>query len=321
MAEIGLNQLLEGKEEGARCEIARRVGGRLAETDVSDVDRKAAEALARTLTEDALERVRIALAEAVCHAPLLPKDIALKIAHDIDSVAVPFLTFTEVFSESDWNQLVLTLSRGALVAVSGRSSMPDSLAQRLAEVGDSVVVGSLIENPAAPMTQPVCHTLIDRFEMEMWVLDKLAERGDLIADVAAALTLKVSSMAREKLMKTYKLDGAAGAVASEAETGALVQLAAETPIDDMVALVRRLHDENRLTPALALAGLEKGSLEFCAAALSLLSEGRLEQVRSIILRADDRTVIRLLTKARVPEESRHTFLAEIEAARARHKSS
>lgn len=318
MAELGLSRLLDDKDDMARCEIARRVGDRLAKADVSDVDRKAAEALARALTDDAIERVRQALSETVRHASLLPKDIALKIAHDVDSVAVPFLSITEVFSDGDWEQLVLTVSRGALVALSGRSSMPESLARRLAEVGDSVVVDSLIENPATPMTGPVCHMVIDRFEMEMWVLDKLAERGDLIAEIAATLTLKVSSMAREKLVQTYKLDAASGAVASEAETAALVKLVTETNHEGMVALARRLHDEDKLAPDLAQAGLRNGSLEFCAAALSLLSAGRLEQVRSVLLRAENETVIRLLAKAGVPEQSRPEFLAEIELARARH---
>ena len=319
MADPGISQLLDGKDEGARCEIARRVGERLTVTDISEVDRRAAETLARVLTADAIERVRCALSETVRHAPTLPKDIARKIAHDVDAVAVPFLEITEVFSDSDWQQLVLTLSRGALVAVSGRSSISESLAQCLAEMGDSVVAGTLIENPAAPMTQPVCHTIMDRFEAEMWVLDKLAERGDLITDIAAALTLKVSSIAREKLKQTYDLDNSSGTVLSDAETASLVQLAKQTDGANMLALARRLKQENKLTPVLTLAALRSGSLEFCAASLSLLSESRFEHASSVILRADAATVIRLLAKAGVSEDVRDEFWTEIKAARAHHK--
>jgi len=315
-----LEQLFDGKDEGARCEIARRVGERLAVTDLSDVDRRAAETLARALTADAIERVRRALSETVRHAPLLPKDIALKIAHDVDSVAVPFLEITEVFSDSDWRQLVLTISRGALVAVSGRSPMPEFLALHLAELGDSVVAGSLIENPATPMTKPVCHTMIDRFEAEVWVLDKMACRGDLIADIAAALTLKVSGVVRERLIRTYGLEAASGTVMSDAETASLVDLVTETDGANMLALARRLKQEYKLTPGLTLAALRGGSLEFCEAALSLLSESRFEHVSSVIRRADAVTVIRLLAKASVPETARDEFWTEIEAARARPKT-
>jgi len=317
MAEPELSQLLEGKDEAARCEIARRVGERLAVDDISDVDRRAAETLARILVADAIERVRRALSETVARAPLLPKDIAVKIAHDVDAVAIPFLKITEVFSDGDWDKLVLTLSRGALVAVSGRSSMPEFLALRLAELGDSVIVTSLLENEAAPMTKPLCHTIIYRFELETWVLDKMADRGDLIADIAAALTLKVTRAAREKLMKTYNFEEISGTVLSDAETAALARLATKTDAANMLALARRLKQEYRLTPGLTLAALRGGSLEFCVVALSLLSESRLEHVRSVIRRADAATVIRLLAKAGVPETARDEFWTEIEAARAR----
>jgi uncharacterized protein (DUF2336 family) len=320
MADPGVSQLLDGKDEGARCEIARRVGERLSVSDVSEVDRRAAETLARVLTADAIERVRCALSEVVRFAPSLPKDIALKIAHDVDAVAVPFLEATEVFSDSEWQQLVLTLSRGALVAVSGRPSMSEELALRLAELGDSVVAGTLVENPATPMTQPVCHTIMDRFEAEMWVLDKLARRDDLITEIAAALTLKVSGIAREKLMQTYELDNGSVTVLSDAETAALVQLAKQTDRANVLTLARRLKQENKLTTGLALAALRNGSLEFCAAALSLLSESRFEHASSVILRADAATVIRLLAKAGVVEDARDEFWTEIEVARKQHLS-
>lgn len=314
-----LDQLLDGKDEGARCEIAHRVGERLSVMDISEADRLAAETLARALATDAIDRVRRALSETVRHARLLPKDIAFKIAHDIDLVAVPFLAITEVFSDSDWEKLVLTLSRGALVAVSGRSTMPEFLAMRLAEIGDSVVVDTLLENPAAPMTEPVCHTIIDRFEAEMWVLDRMADRGDLIASIAAALTLKVSRMAREKLLKTYQLEKDAEAVLSEAETLSLLQLVTETDEANMLALARRLNEEGKLTPGLALAALRGASLEFCEAALSLLSGSRFEHGRSVVQRADSAAVIKLLARAGVPENAQDEFWSEIEAARAGKK--
>lgn len=321
MAERGLEGLLDGKDETARCAVAYRVGERLMLAELSDVDRKAAETLARALTADAIERVRVALSEAVRHAPNLSRDIALKIAHDVDPVAVPFLKVTEVFSDSDWEKLVLTLSRGALVAVSGRSSMPEGLARCLAELGDSVVVSTLLENPAAPMTSPVCHTIMDRFEAETWVLDKMADRNDLITEIATALTLKVSRLAREKLTRTYGLDDSAMATLTDAEAAATLRLVKETDEANMLALARRLYQENKLTTGLALAALRGGSFVFCEAAISSLSESRFEHVRSVFLRADAATVVRLLAKAGVPETSREEFWAEIQAVRNRWKPS
>ena len=123
----------------------------------------------------------------------------MMLAHDVDSVACPFLEVTDVFTDADWQSLVLTISRNARITVAQRESMPEPLALSLAEIGDSVVGETLVENAATPMTALVCDTLLRRFDSEIWVLDKMAARDDLLAEVVTRLTLKVSATAREKL--------------------------------------------------------------------------------------------------------------------------
>ena len=164
MAQVDCHGLLRGKDEQARFEIARRVGARLCGEDLSEADRAAAEALARSLVDDAIETVRAELSKAVKNARHLARDVALKIAHDVDSVSCPFLQATDIFSEHDWQQLILTISRGGRVAVACRNSISEGIATSLAQIGDAVVAQALVENKAAPMTPRVCDPLIDRFE-------------------------------------------------------------------------------------------------------------------------------------------------------------
>jgi len=168
------NQFLTGMDDDDRVLIAARVGSVLSEDATSAADRRAAELLAHDLAKDAIERVRCALSDAIKNAIHLPRPLAMMIAHDVDSVACPFLEVTEVFSETDWQSLLLTISRNARISAARRASMPDSLALSLAETGDSVVAETLVENPATPMNAAVCDTLLRRFESEIWVLDKMA---------------------------------------------------------------------------------------------------------------------------------------------------
>ena len=164
MAGDNLVDLLSGKDDDARIVIARRVGQCLSVDELPLAERRGAEALAGHLVRDAAERVRRELSEAVKGATHLSRDVALKIAHDVDSVACPFLSATEVFSDEDWRDLVLTVSRGARIAAACRTSMSEGLAIALAETGDTAVAQALVENTAAPMTKPVCNPLIERFE-------------------------------------------------------------------------------------------------------------------------------------------------------------
>ena len=115
-----VSSLVGDKDDDARVHIAERVGECLSSDDLVEADRRAAEMLARELVRDAILRVRRSLAMAVRHAKHLPRDIALSIAHDVDSVACPFLAVTDVFSDEDWMQLLLTISRGARAAVAKR---------------------------------------------------------------------------------------------------------------------------------------------------------------------------------------------------------
>jgi len=315
MADLELGNLMASKDDIARSVIARRVGERLSKDDLSEVDRQAAEALAKLLVSDAVERVRAELSDSIKHAKYLPRDIAMRIAHDVNSVACPFLEITEVFSESDWQQLVLTISRTALVAVARRQSLSENLAASLAEIGDLAVAETLVENRAAPMTKRVCFTLMDRFESSVSLLDKMAQRNDLIVEIVVKLTSKVSDAAREKLLQTYNMPDHTEMIAVEAEGSALIAIIRGTLPAGMPALVRALRKENKLTDLLLLNAADENLIEFLVAGLADRATARLEQTRAALLHGGSRTVVDLLNQARVPKVLHDKFWAALVIAR------
>lgn len=318
--EAEANQFLIGMDDDGRTEVAGRVGAVLAEDATTAADRRAAELLAHDLASDAVEQVRSALSDAIKSAKDLPRPLAMMLAHDVDSVACPFLEVTDVFSETDWQSLMLTISRNARVSVARRASMPDSLALTLAEIGDSVVAETLLENPAAPMSAPVCDTLLQRFESEIWVLDKMAEREDLLADIVTRLVLKVSAAARDKLAAAYQLDDLTAPVAAKAESAAVLKTVAKMSRQELVAAAETLHAGQRLTPSLMLDALRDRQLAFLEAALSVISSRSIEHVRSVLERADAPTVAGLLETAGVPATMLDEFRTVIDAVRAAKKA-
>jgi len=315
MKNLDTRILVNGQGEEARAQIAQRTGSNLARDDISEADRRAAELIARVLAEDAIERVRIELSKAIRHAKHLPRDLALKLAHDVDSVSCPFLEVTEVFSEGDWQQLVLTISRSAQVAVARRSSITGSIAESLAELGDSVVAETPVENPWAPMTEPVCRILVDRFMSEIWVLDKLAVRDDLIAEIAVLLISRVSEAVREKLADSYGLRDFTEQLAAEAEVAAILKTVKQGSAEDLVEIVEALRAAGKLTPLLILVALRDRRLDFIEAALSANAARSLEHVRSVSRRASLDAVTQLLKRAQIPDVMHADFWNEIEAVR------
>jgi len=312
-----LETIMAGKDDFARSMIAQRVGERLSTGDLSVIERQAAEALARVLLSDAVERVRCELSKSIRHAKHLPREIALKIAHDIDSVACPFLEVTEVFSESDWQRLVLTISRTSMVAVARRASISAGLAVTLAELGSLIVAETLVDNPAAPMTTLVCATLMNRFKFEASVFEKMAQRNDLIVEIVVKLANKVSHAAREKLLRCYKMAEHTALISAEAEAGTLLGIIRQTPPSGIPALVRTLRMEGNLSDILLLNAAGENLLHFLEAALSDRAAMRVEQVRTVLLQEGTRSVVELLKQARIPVALHEKFWSALVNARSK----
>lgn len=312
---IRVDSMLTHQDETARLAIAERVGQRLRDDSVPDADRRAAEELAAALARDAVERVREALALSVRHARHLPRPIALQLAHDIDSVACPFLEITEVFSDSDWKQLVLTLSHGALAAVAKRPSMPEGLAVSLAELGDDRVATNLARNKAAPMTPPVCLPLLDRFADRTDMLELLADREDLVEDVAVRLTAMVSDAARKKLVRRYEMPDHTELLGAEAEAAALLALVRKTEPDRMTALVRSLRKEGKLNDFFLLEAARERLSHFLSSAIAERTQRPVVAVAKTLARGSSKEVAALLREAGINDAFRDDFWLALSASR------
>lgn len=295
------------KDEAARIAIASKVGLLLSAPEVETAELRAAEAVARELVCDALARVRFELSVAVRSAKDLPKDIALTIAHDMDAIAQPFLETTEVFSESEWERLVVTISMSSRAVVARRSSITEGLALALAQLGNSDVVEALVDNPNAPMTAPVCGSIIDRFDSNTPLLDRLALRDDLVSEIAVALIAKVSDAARAKLAHAYNLSMETDQLVDRAVDEALLQVVRETPERLVPALATCLKDDGKLTHSLMLMALRDERTHFFEAALSETARLGIKSVRTILFHRGVRTVFELFERAGLPQSSWDQF--------------
>jgi uncharacterized protein (DUF2336 family) len=299
--------LIEGKDDNERELLAKKVGKQLTVDNLPKADQRAAELVATALADDVIEQVRCALSLAVRQAKYLPRPLALKLAHDVDSVSCPFLEVTDVFSDSDWQQLMLTITPHARASVARRSNLTEAQAIALAELGNSTAAEALVENPAAPMTKPVCHTLMDRFSSQVWILDKLAFRDDLLTEIAIDLTRMVSAALREKLVNTYKLPGYTDQLADVAELGALLQIVSKAPNDDLINVAGKLNNMQKLTPALLLKALEENHSAFVIAAISVLAGQGMELVQRTVFQSKPDELNQLCTEANIPAPLHQIF--------------
>jgi len=309
------NDFLTGKNEAALVQIAQRTGQILAEESISLTDRRAAEEIAQALAHQALERVRYELSLAVRNAKTLPKNLALQLAHDVDAVAVPFLELTEVFSDNEWRSLILTISRRARIALAQRELISEAIALPLADLGDGDVVHLLIDNPKTPMDGGVCPAILKRFETDTEILDHLAQREDLLTDIAVKLISLVSDAVRRKLESRYQLPTMSDPLASESEMAAILRLISNMAAEDLNPVVDVLRRDDKLKPQLVLNALRKRYVGFPVAVFSNLANRDLDHVRRVLNRGKRDAIINLIKRARFPEGMHAEIWNEIEAAR------
>ncbi|HLO75939.1 MAG TPA: hypothetical protein VK196_05730, partial [Magnetospirillum sp.] len=108
LREEDVARLLANPSADTRVEIA----GKIAEqhSALSKSQRKLAEDIFRLMVKDAEVRVRQALSRQLKENPLVPHDVAISLARDVDAVALPMLQFSEVLTDEDLIEIVKSQS-------------------------------------------------------------------------------------------------------------------------------------------------------------------------------------------------------------------
>ena len=304
--------LLGGKDEHQRALLVHGIAERLDAKCTPASDRHAAEELARQLADDAIEMVRQELSKAVRHCQFLPRDVALRIAHDIDSVACPFLEATQVFSEEEWEQLVRTISRNARVAVASRSNLSENLADSLAEVGDVCVAETLIANENAPFHNQTYSVLIERFGHRVWLMERMALREALPPEVAMWLVSRISEAARETLSRTYDLTELTDPLVKEAFDHTLLGVIKSANKNEFLEYAQSLSKTGELGQSLLLEALKLDLLDFFETAMAVRSGISITKVRKLTRLGGADAISRLCEKAGFKATSHQNFCSAVE---------
>ena len=88
-------------DETVRASAAQRVCRDIRAKNLSEAEREFAHKLLEHIAKDSADMVRRALAVTLKNSPKLPREIAIKLSADIDSIAVPVLTHSPVFTDAD----------------------------------------------------------------------------------------------------------------------------------------------------------------------------------------------------------------------------
>jgi len=259
-----IRTLLKGATADERAAAAQKLCQTIERAPLTDEDRALAAEIVRVMAADAAELVRRALATTLKASPMLPRDVALKLARDVESVCLPVLAFSPAFTDDDLTDIVRLGGPVRQLAVARRPTLAQPVTDALARHGSEKAVAAACTNDKADFGEAALQRIVDRFAESERVLTAVAYRAVLPLSVSERLVALVSEQVREHLVAKHAI---APELAMELAFGAaeratvdLVDQAGRTA--DVKGFVAHLHASKRLTASLLLRALAQGHMTF-----------------------------------------------------------
>jgi uncharacterized protein (DUF2336 family) len=269
LTDADIRTLVRGQTEDERAAAAHKICRRI-DQGLGDEDRAAAEDILRMMAADAAELVRRALAITLKNSPELPRDIALKLAADVESVATPVISFSPVFTDEDLVVIARSTTAVKQIALARREALSDVVTSALVEKGCEEAVKIAVANDNATFSERSLRSAIDRFAKAEAITTGIAYRKVLPLSISERLVDIVSDKVRAHLVDHHKLTPETALTialgAKERATLDLVDQAGRTA--DLKAFCAHLHKQERLTPSLILRALAHGHMAFFEWALA-----------------------------------------------------
>ena len=309
-------QWVRSAPPGERAEATSALARAYLHSDLSADDLAAAEGAMIMLLDDPSPLVRRALAEVFASSQKAPQVVVDALATDQPDVAVPILSRSPLLIEDDLVDLIASGHPQTQIAIAGRALLPRPLAAALAEVGCAEACLTLLENIDADIAPFSIDRIVERFGHLAPIRENLTARDDLPMPTRQALLSKLSQTLAGFVASRHWLGSEhAEYAAKEACEKATVALAAETPYEEVGALMQHLRQSGQLTAGMILRALLSGNVVLFEEAVAELSGVPIDRVTSYIHDKNISGFRALYLKAGLPDVAFPAFREAIAAMR------
>lgn len=262
LTEFDIQRLVKAVDDDERAAAAHKLCRSMEGRPLEGAERAAAEKILRVLAEDAAEMVRRAMAVTLKASDLIPRDVARRLAADVDSVALPVIGFSPSFSDDDLIEILRAGSAVRQVAVAARPRVSRDVAEALASEACEQAVRTLASNDNADLSERALDRAIDRFGESPEVVTAIAYRQVLPLDVTERLIALASDAVKAHLITRHAVAPEtairlAGFARERATVDLVDQAGAES---DLATFVAQLDARKALTPSLLLRALARGKM-------------------------------------------------------------
>ena len=291
---------------------AAKVADQFSHGQLSDSEREIAEEIFRYLVRDVAVKVREALCHHLKESRNVPHDVALSLARDVESVALPMLQSSEVLSDADLIEIVRSQGPAKQKAVARRAQVSEQISEVLIETENEEVVTTLVENTNAKIGEQAMQKVVETFPDSDVVQSVLAQRAELPIAVAERLVGLVSYAMRQHLIDHYDfpVDETGDVIKQTRERATLSLIGTSDNLEKVRRLVRQLFANGHLTPSILLRSMSIGKLIFFEVAMAELAKVPIMTVRTLLYEKGSRGFSSIFQRAGLPS----LFLPAFQAA-------
>lgn len=264
LTDADIRMLVKGATPDERALAAHKLCRSIDRSVLSEEEREVAHDILRVMAADAAELVRRAMAVTLKNSLALPPDVANRLARDVESVSLPIISFSPVFTDADLAEIIKVGGPVRQMAVAKRPKLSSKITTLLVEQGTEEVVATVCANDNARFSEVALQKALDRFSKSEQVLQAVAYRSALPLAVTERLIDMVGEQLRDHILTNHAL--------SAERTMELVLGATERATIDLVdqagraadpkAFVAHLNKMGRLSPSLILRALAHGHMTF-----------------------------------------------------------
>jgi uncharacterized protein (DUF2336 family) len=273
LTDSDIRTLIKGPTDEDRAHAAHKICRCIDEAELSAEERAHAESIIAIMAQDAAVLVRRALSVALKNSPKLPREVANRLARDIETIALPVILNSPMLSDADLVEIVRSCPPAKQLAVASRETLSTSVTGALAAFAAPEAVQRALANDNAAFDVEGLDTALERFSDVSSITAAMVHRNELPLAITEKLVSLVAGEVFDHLVNNHELppqiaiDLAMGA--RERVTIDIVEQAARQ--QDIGRFVQQLNLNGRLSPSLLMRGLCLGHIEFVEHAMAELA--------------------------------------------------
>ncbi|NDF11564.1 MAG: DUF2336 domain-containing protein [Proteobacteria bacterium] len=256
------------------------------------------------LANDVEMRIRAILSNHLKENRDLPRDIALKLARDVEQVSTPMLEFSPVLTDDDLQEIIhSTRETKKLIAVARRKFLSSAVSGSLVEAGNTAAATALFSNNTADISEHSITRAFDLYNRNETVLDALIERGGLSLTVAQRFITSLTLNLQRKLTTKYGVSApAAERLADDVRERATVELISKNGASrDHHEMTEHLGKTEQLTHSLVIRALCEGNFPLFESAMAELARIPTSNARKLLRQGSAQGFDSLYRACHLPE--------------------